>query len=47
VVLLAPLGSLYPIFAVAAIPAFALLTGLVFLKPPERIGTQTPSGAVG
>jgi hypothetical protein len=35
VVLLAPLGSLYPIFAVAAIPAFALLTGLAVLKAPE------------
>lgn len=36
VALLAPLGSLYPIFAVAAIPAFVLLTGLVLLKPGQR-----------
>jgi hypothetical protein len=47
VALLAPLGSLYPIFAVAAIPAFALLTGLILLRPPKRIEAQTPSGAVG
>jgi hypothetical protein len=47
VALLAPLGSLYPIFAVAAIPAFALLTGLILLRPPKRIETQPPPGAVG
>jgi hypothetical protein len=47
VVLLAPLGSLYPIFAVAAIPAFALLTGLILLSPPMQIEAQTPSGTVG
>jgi hypothetical protein len=37
VALLAPLGSLYPIFAVAAIPAFTLLTGLILLRPAKKI----------
>lgn len=41
VALLAPLGSLYPIFAFAAIPAFAVLTGLVLLKPLQ-IDSQSP-----
>ena len=33
--LLAPLGSIYPIFAFAAIPAFITLTGLILLSRPS------------
>ncbi len=47
VALLAPLGSLYPIFAFAAIPAFAVLTGLVLLKPSSGQESQTPAGMAG
>jgi hypothetical protein len=34
--LLAPLGSLYPIFAVLALPAFALLIGLILFSHGDR-----------
>lgn len=47
VALLAPLGSLYPIFAFAAIPAFAALTGLVLLKPSRDQEPQTHSSVAG
>lgn len=41
VALLAPLGSLHPIFALAAIPAFVTLTGLIlFSRPSDRRGEE-------
>ena len=42
VTLLAPLGSLYPIFAFAAIPAFALLTNLAWLRTPAQDNPTNP-----
>ena len=39
VALLAPLGSMYPIFAIAAVPAFMLLIGLIMFSQP-LIATQ-------
>ena len=36
VTLLAPLGSLYPVFAVIALPAFGTLIGVILFSPGDR-----------
>jgi hypothetical protein len=42
ITLLAPLGSLHPIFALAAIPAFITLTGFILFSPPSGKNLLNP-----